>query len=152
MALDPLEPVTGMLIITAVHVPFLREVVLQLRTASQLYEQLSPARRAAFPDAPTRPALVFLGSARFQLAFWAYVKREDPLDSALQAGFKRVLRRSMRRKVIVAVLAFLVACALVAAGWRPYPQELSRAAALTRGSSHPPAEHRIDGNRCVSGS
>jgi hypothetical protein len=133
MAFDPLEPVTGLLIITAAHVPFLREVVLQLRIASQLYEQLSPAARAAFPDAPTRPALVFLGSARFQLAFWAYVKREEPLDSALQAGFKRALRRSMRRKVIVAVLAFLVACALVAAGWRPYPQELALVAADEHG-------------------
>lgn len=123
MAFDPLEPVTGMLIITAAHIPFMREVYYQIRISSLLYEQLPPARRAAFPDAPARPALVFMGSARFHIAFWSYVKSEDALDSSLQAGLKRALRRSMKRKIVVAVLAFLVACVLVAAGWRPYPQE-----------------------------
>lgn len=118
--LDPLEPLTGMLIIGAVHLPFVREVYLQLRLSSRLFVQLSPARRAAFPDAPTRPALLFLGSSRFHLAFWAYVKRRDPMDSSSEVALKVALRRSMRRKVIVAVFGFVVACALVATGWRPY--------------------------------
>ena len=120
MTLDPLEPLTGMLIIVAAHLPFMREVHLQLRLSSRLYEQLPAARRAAFPDAPKSSARLVLGSARFHVAFWAYVKRKDPMDTSAQVGLKLALRRSMKRKIIVAVLGFIVACVLVAAGWRPY--------------------------------
>lgn len=125
MPFDPLEPLNGMIIIAVIHIPFMREVLLQMRVSSQLYSLLTPARRARFPDAPARPAWLVLASGRFHLAFWAYVKRSDPEDTSLQAALKRALRRSMKRKVIVAVLGFLVACALVAAGWRPYSTQAS---------------------------
>ena len=121
MGFDPLEPATGMLIIAVAHVPFLREVYLQLRLSSQLYGLVTPARRSQFPDAPAQPTWLVLASARFHLAFWSYVKREEREDTPLQAGLKRALLRSMKRKVVVAVLGFLVAGALLAAGWRPYP-------------------------------
>lgn len=110
-----------MLIIVLTHIPFMREVYFQMRVSSQLYGLLTPARRSQFPDAPVEPTWLVLASARFHLSFWSYIKRQDPDDTSLQAGLKRALRRSMKRKVIVAVLGFLVACALLFAGWRPYP-------------------------------
>src|SRR5688572_24770583 len=110
MALDPLEPATGMLIIAVAHLPFLREVQLQLRLSSQLYALLTPARRAQFHDPPVHARRLMLASARFHLAFWAYIKREEPADTPPQVALKLALRRSMKRKVIVAVLGLLVAC------------------------------------------
>lgn len=99
------------------------EVALQLRLAARLYARLPSALRQSFPDAPTAPGRLFLGSARFQRAFWRYVTDTDAAvdaDGAELAQLKRALRRSMRRKIVVAALGFSVVIGLVVAGWRPY--------------------------------
>lgn len=115
------RPLPGALLIGLVHVPFAWEVALQLRLAARLYALLSPEVRESFPDAPEGPGWLFLGSARFQRAFWRYVTSSDAADGAEIARLKLALRRSMRRKIVVAVLGFVVAIGLVMAGWRPYP-------------------------------
>jgi hypothetical protein len=120
MPWDVRQPLPGALLIGVLHVPFVWEVALQLQLAARLYSRLSPAVRAGFPDAPATPARLFLGSARFQRAFWRYVAANG--DDALEVRqLKLALRRSMRRKLIVATLGFAVAVGLVIAGWRPYP-------------------------------
>lgn len=117
-----LQPLPGALLIAFVHVPFVWEVALQLRLAARLYRLLPPERRQSFPDAPSKPARLFLGSARFQRAFWSYVTEQDANDGAETERLKQALRRSMRRKIVMATLAFLVAVGLVVMGWRPYPR------------------------------
>lgn len=122
MSWDIRQPLPGALAIALAHAPFIWEVGLQLRLAARLYARLSLAQRQSFPDAPAMPARLFLGSARFQRAFWHYIERADDSDGVENAQLKLALRRSMRRKLVAATLGFSVAVGLVAAGWRPYPE------------------------------
>lgn len=103
------------------HAPFVWEVALQLRLAARLYAALSPELRRSFPDAPATPARLLLGSASFQRAYWRYICSTDGADGVEIARLKLALRRSMRRKILVATLGFCLVLALVGAGWRPYP-------------------------------
>jgi hypothetical protein len=126
MSWEPLQPLPGTLLIGLAHVPFVWEVALQLRLAAQLYERLPAECRQRFPDAPAGPGRLFLGSARFQVAYWRYVRDDTAGDGAEIQRLKLALRRSMKRKIAATTVAFGVAVGLLVMGWRPFRADESR--------------------------
>lgn len=109
----------GGLLLAVSFIPWVVEVCWQLRLQALFVAALPPEVRAALPRHPRRPWLAFLGSPRFQLAFWRYARRELPGDPDPVIALKRRMRASLRRELVWSLGGFAVLGALAAAGWRP---------------------------------
>jgi hypothetical protein len=106
-------------ILGAAFVPWLVEVFFQLRLQARFLAALPEPMRAALPRHPRRPALAFLGSWRFQMAFWRCIRRDLPGDAADIAALKRRMRATMRREAVWVSGGVAVLAVLIAVGWRP---------------------------------
>lgn len=116
------RPFLGLLLLGVAFLPYMIEVMLQVRLQARFLAALSEQARSSLPPHPRNPWLAFLGSLRFQLALWRYVRRHDPDDSVSIATLKRRMRLSLRRELVWAIGALVVLAAFVVAGWRPpYP-------------------------------
>jgi hypothetical protein len=107
------------LILQAAFLPWGVEVVLQLRLQTRLLRALPEATRAALPPHPEHPKLAFLGSARFHLALWRFVRRDLPDDDGRVVVLKRKIRATLRREAVWILGAFTALGAMLARGWRP---------------------------------
>jgi hypothetical protein len=110
----------GALILAVGVMPYIAEIVYQLYLQAVFVATLSPAKRAELPPHPEEPWKVFLGSLRFQLAFWRYIRRDFPDDPAPVSALKHRMRASLRRELIWALFAAVVLVILLVKGWRPF--------------------------------
>lgn len=109
----------GTLILFVAFLPWVVEVVLQLRLQARFLAALSEAKRAALPPHPRRPWLAFLGSPRFAWAIWRAFRRDHPDDPDAVLALKRRMRSSLRRELIWGPGFVGVLVVLVVTGWRP---------------------------------
>lgn len=113
------DPLLGIIIIAAAHVPFAWEVLLQLRLQAKLYPMV-PSRIAQLPQAPSRGTRIIFAPPRVQKALYRYVWQDEPGEQHEVQSLKRRLRRSWRRKVGFAVAGLAVTLVLLYRGWRPW--------------------------------
>src|SRR5262245_15755116 len=106
-----MDPLARTLIVGASALPWIAEVIVQLRLQSRFLTALPEAARAALPRHPRRPWLAFLGSTRFQVALWRQFRRDLPDDVPAVLTLKRRMRRSLWREA--AWVAGLVATGVV---------------------------------------
>ena len=97
-AITPEELIAGALVLLLIHLPHAREIILQVRVQARLWAILPPDVRATFPDAPSSPGRVVLGSWRFFRAFKAYFRTPAASDPPEVARLKAELRNSSRRE------------------------------------------------------
>jgi hypothetical protein len=109
----------GLLIIGVAFLPWIVEVFYQVGLQARFIAAMPPDARAALPAHPRRPALAFLSSARFHLAFWRYARRDLPEDPPDVAALKRQVRASLRREFFWLAGGLATVAYLVARGWRP---------------------------------
>lgn len=103
----------------AAFVPYVGEVIFQLFLQGRFLAALPARTRDALPPHPRHPFLAFLGSLRFTLAFWRYVRNDDLDDPGEVRALKRKMRASLRREIVWGILGVGTLVALVACGWRP---------------------------------
>jgi hypothetical protein len=109
----------GALILALATLPYIIEVLSQLSLQARFVATLPADTRATLPPHPRRPFFVFLGSLRFQLALWRFVRKDLPADPVAVTALKHRMRASLRREALWALLAASVAAVLIAKGWRP---------------------------------
>jgi hypothetical protein len=109
----------GTLILALAFLPWVVEVVLQVRLQARFLDALPEARRSALPPHPRRHWLAFLGSPRFAWAIWRAFRRDQPDDPNAVLAIKRRMRASFRRELIWGPGFVAVLIVLVASGWRP---------------------------------
>lgn len=113
------DPLLGSIIIAAAHVPFAREVLLQLRLQAKLFPFV-PRHIAELTGAPSRGSRIIFAPPDVQKALYRYVWQDEPGEQPEARAIKRRLRRSWRRKVVFAVAGLAVALVLLYRGWRPW--------------------------------
>jgi hypothetical protein len=111
---------SGTLAVGAGFLPWMVEVAFQLRLQARFIAALPESVRAALPPHPRRPWLAFLGSLRFNLALWRYVRRDLPDDSPTITRLKRQICRSLRREMSWITGGVVVLAVLIATGGRPF--------------------------------
>jgi hypothetical protein len=109
----------GMLIVTAVAIPYVVEILSQLPLLTRLVSAMPPDARARLPRHPRSSRLVVFGSARFFIALFRYALRTEPADSAEVATLKHQSRMSAIREGIFAVVLIATVTTLWRYGWRP---------------------------------
>jgi hypothetical protein len=110
----------GLLIVGVAFLPWVVEVLWQVRLQARFLEALPPTARGALPRHPRRPILAFLGGLRFDLAMWRTFRRDQPDDAPAVAALKQRMRASVWRELAWAVAGLGVLLALVHGGWRPW--------------------------------
>jgi hypothetical protein len=110
----------GTLIAGLAFLPWIVEVVFQVRLQARYLEALPAQARAALPRHPRRPMLAFVGSTRFALAVWRSFRRDTPDDPPEVLALKARMRRSLRREIAWALGGLTIVAVLVHAGWRPW--------------------------------
>jgi hypothetical protein len=108
----------GTVIASLAFLPWMAEVVFQVRLQARFLDLLPEAARAALPRHPRRPALAFLGSPRFALAVWRSFRHDEPGDPEPLLALKAHMRASLRRELVWALAGFGALAALLRAGWR----------------------------------
>lgn len=111
---------TQSLVAAATLMPWVVEMLLQVRLLARYLQALPPKSRAALPPHPRRPWLGFLGGTRFHLAVWRSFRRDRPDDPAPVAALKARMRASLRRELVWAVSGVSTVSVLLAKGWRPF--------------------------------
>jgi hypothetical protein len=109
----------GTLILLLAFLPWVVEVVLQLRLQARFLGALPESKRASLPPHPRRPWLAFFGSPRFAWAIWRAFRRDQPDDGDAVLALKRLMRASFRRELFWGPGFLAVLVGLVASGWRP---------------------------------
>ena len=109
----------GTLLLGVVFIPYIVEVALQLWQQARFLAALPDTARSSLPPHPPHPWLAVLGSLRFQLALWRYIRHLDADEPDSIAALKRRMRTSLRRELVWAVGGLAVLSTLVASGWRP---------------------------------
>jgi hypothetical protein len=113
------QALTGTLILLLAFLPWVVEVVVQLRLQARFLGALSESKRAALPPHPRRPWLAFLASPRFAWAMWRAFRRDQPDDQTAVLALKRRMRASFRRELVWGPGFVTVLVVLIATGWRP---------------------------------
>jgi hypothetical protein len=108
------------LVAGAIFVPWVVEVLFQVRLLKRFLEALPPEERAALPPHPRRALLGFLGSTRFHLAVWRSFRRDRVGDSGALAALKGHMRDSLWRELGWASAGVATLTVLVSRGWRPW--------------------------------
>ena len=109
----------GSLIATATAVPYVAEVLGQLRLLARFMSFLPIDARARLPLHPRHPWLAVFSSARFFLALFRYALRNDLHDPSALVALKRKMRASILREAVFGI-GFAVALVLLwRGGWRP---------------------------------
>lgn len=109
----------GTSIVAVAFVPWIIEVIWQLRFQARFIAALPEAFRTKLPRHPRSPWLAFLARPRFHLALWRYARRDLPGDSDEILRMKRAFRASLRRELFWVLGAGCVVTILLAGGWRP---------------------------------
>jgi len=109
----------GAVVLVLAFIPWVVEVGWQVKWQARFLAALPSEIRTALPPHPRRPVLAFLGSLRFQLAFWRYIRHELPSDPPPVIVLKRSLMASLRRELVWSFGALAILGAMLAAGWRP---------------------------------
>jgi hypothetical protein len=109
----------GLLIAGAVAVPYVVEILRQVPLLARAVSALPPEVRAGLPRHPRRAWLAPFGSARFFLALFGYVLRNDPQDGGEIRALKRQMRASAIREAVFGAALAIVVVALWRSGWRP---------------------------------
>lgn len=109
----------GTLLLGAFALPWTFEVLYQLVLQAGFLRALPLGARAALPRHPRRPALAFLAGARFHLALWRAMRRDQPGDAPAVLGYKRRMRASFQRELVWIGVFATTLVMLLARGWRP---------------------------------
>jgi len=109
----------GTLVIAAVAIPYVTEILRQLPLLTRMISALPADVRAALPRHPRDARRAVFGSARFFLALFRYVLRNDPADAAEVAVLKEKMRASAVREAVFGVALIATAAILWRKGWRP---------------------------------
>jgi hypothetical protein len=109
----------GMLIVTAVAIPYVTEILRQVPLLTRMVAALPADVRAALPCHPRDPRRAAFGSARFFLALFRYTLRNDPADPAEVVALKKKMRASAVREAVFGVALIATVAGLWRLGWRP---------------------------------
>jgi hypothetical protein len=109
----------GTVVLGVGFLPYLIEVVWQVRLLPRFLAALPETTRATLPPHPSRPLLAVAGSTRFFLALWRCFRRDVPSDPAPVIALKRQMRASLRRGLVWGAGWLVLVVALLALGWRP---------------------------------
>jgi hypothetical protein len=96
------------------------EVFYQVWLQARFLEAIPPDVRAAFPRHPKRALFSFFASLRFQFAVLRYARLNLPDDAPLTTYWKRRMRASMVRELILQACLAVTTGVLVWLGWRPW--------------------------------
>jgi hypothetical protein len=109
----------GTMILGLLAVLYAAEVMGQLWLQARLYSALPEETRLAFPPHPPEPWRLFLGSARFHVAFLRAIFRDSHADTGELAALKGCARASVARQALLVAVFLATAAILYAAGWHP---------------------------------
>ena len=109
----------GTLVLAPLVLLYTVEVFYQVWLQARFLEAIPPAIRAAFPPHPRRALFSFFASLRFQFAVLRYARINSPDDAPLTAHWKRRMRASMVRELILQGCLAVSTGVLLWFGWRP---------------------------------
>jgi len=115
--MDP--TLVGTLVLAPLVLLYTIEVVYQVWLQACFLEAIPAAVRAAFPPHPRRAFFSFFASLRFQFAVLRYARINAPDDAPLTTYWKRRMRASMLREVILQACLVVTTGVLLWLGWRP---------------------------------
>jgi hypothetical protein len=109
----------GTLVLAPLVLLYTVEVFYQVWFQARFLEAIPPAVRATFPRHPRRALFSFFASLRFQIAVLRYARRDLPDDAPQTTHWKRRMRASMTRELILQASLVVATAALLWRGWRP---------------------------------
>jgi len=109
----------GSIVFGAAFLPYVIEVVVQVRLQARFLATLPEPVRASLPAHPRQPWLACVGSVRFFFALWRCFRADAEGDSMPVRALKRRLRASLNRELVWAAGSAGVLLGLVCQGWRP---------------------------------
>jgi len=115
--MDP--TLVGTLVLAPLVLLYTVEVFYQVWLQARFLEAIPAKTRAAFPRHPKRAFFSFFASLRFQIAVLRYARRDLPDDAPLTTHWKRRMRASMTRELILQASLVVTIGVLLWLGWRP---------------------------------
>jgi hypothetical protein len=109
----------GTLVLAPLVLLYTGEVFYQVWLQARFLEAIPAEVRAAFPPHPKRAFFSFFASLRFQLAVLRYARSKLPDDTPVTAHWKRRMRASMTRELILQACLAVATGILLWFGWRP---------------------------------
>lgn len=109
----------GTLVLAPLVLLYTGEVFYQVWLQARFLEAIPPAVRASLPNHPRRALFSFFASLRFQFAVLRYARITLPGDDAVTTHWKRRMRASMVREMILLSCFAVALGVLLVVGWRP---------------------------------
>jgi hypothetical protein len=115
--MDP--TIIGTLVLAPLVLLYTVEVFYQVWLQARFLEAIPAPVRATFPRHPKRVFFSFFASLRFQIAVLRYARLDLPEDAPLTTHWKRRMRASMVRELILQASLVVTTGLLLWLGWRP---------------------------------